>query len=94
MIPGGKAVKEEPLGDQHGLGDIARFSERLSRYRRLLTASPSEEIASLVNDMEEAVNALGRLERSPQPKAREQAAEYRLLIAELDAEIAALLQVT
>ncbi|MGF1611098.1 MAG: hypothetical protein ACFCUQ_16960 [Kiloniellales bacterium] len=40
-----------------------------------------------MDDMEDAINALLRLEQSTQPEARHRADEYRRLIADIDAEI-------
>jgi hypothetical protein len=41
----------------------------------------------MADDMDEAIAALGRLELSGRHDAPQMAAEYRMLIAEIDAEI-------
>lgn len=81
VIQGGKPA------DARGMTDVAPLLERTSRFRHLLSLSPSDEISALVNDMEDAIKALQRLERSLHPDARRRAVEYRRLIDEIDAEI-------
>lgn len=88
VVPGGLAgrAKREDLPPEQ---EISELLGRVAKYRGALAAGPGSEIDSLICDMEDAIAALQRLERSAKPEAADRAAEYRRLIAELDAEIAA-----
>jgi hypothetical protein len=57
-----------------------------------LSARPSDDTESLVSDLEDAIDAFRRLHQSSEAGAETRAAEYRRLIAELDAEIIAALR--
>jgi len=90
VIPGGKP-SDAAAADPTSL-DTRRLLDRARRYRILLSKRPSEETESLVSDLEDAIDAFRRLQQSSEAGAEPRAAEYRRLIAELDAEIAAALQ--
>jgi hypothetical protein len=92
VIQGGKPADAQPSADQHMPTDVAELLERAGRYRRLLARSQTEETSGLADDMEEAINALQRLEESRHPEAERRAAEYRRLVAEIEAEIVAILR--
>lgn len=87
VIHGGRPGDQAPPGDRPVPAAIAQLLERVNEYRSLLAHSPRDDTASLVDDMEDAINALLRLEQSTQPEARHRADEYRRLIADIDAEI-------
>lgn len=93
VISGGRPMKAEPSAEQRDLGGLDELWERSEGYRLLLADRPNDETASLVTDMEDAIKTLERLEQSHQPEAGKRAKEYRHLIAEIDAEIAAALQI-
>lgn len=92
VIKGGKPAEMEPPAGGRLPADVAAFTERTGRYRRLLGRSPDAETAGLVDDMEAAIDAVRRLEQSSHPEAQSRAEEYRRLIAEIDAEIVAALR--
>ena len=91
VIQGGKPAETEPPADDRLPTGVAALMERTGRYRRLLARSSNVETAGLVDDMEAAIDAMGRLELSTHPEAKSRAEEYRRLIAEIDAEIVAAL---
>lgn len=91
VIPGGKPSKASPA--EPVSADVARLLDRARRHRAMLPDPASDQIRSLLADFEDAVEALRRLELSAEAGARARAAEYRRLIAELDAEIVAVWQV-
>jgi hypothetical protein len=85
VIPGGKPTKAlpaEPIS-----ADVSQLTDRARRYRAMLPDPAGDEIRGLLSDFEDAVEALRRLELSTEAGAEARAAEYRRLIAELDAEI-------
>jgi hypothetical protein len=90
VIPGGKPSKASPA--EPVSADVSRLLDRARRHRAMLPDPASDQIRSLLADFEDAVDALRRLELSAETGARARAAEYRRLIAELDAEIVAVWQ--
>ena len=90
VIPGGKP-SDAAAADPMSL-DTSQLLDRARRYRRLLSARPSHDTESLVSDLEDAIDAFRRLHQSSEAGAETRAAEYRRLIAELDAEIIAALR--
>lgn len=90
VIPGGKP-SDAAAADPMTL-DTRQLLDRARRYRRLLSTAPSNETESLVSDLEDAIDAFRRLHQSSEAGAQTRAAEYRRLIAELDAEIVAALR--
>ena len=90
VIPGGKPSDAAPA-DPMSL-DTRQLLDRARRYRRLLSACPSNDTESLVSDLEDAIDAFRRMYQSSEAGAETRAAEYRRLIAELDAEIVAALR--
>lgn len=87
VIPGGKPSEASAL--EPACEDISLLLSRVRRYRCALADAPSDEARSLLSDLEDAVEALRRLEASAEAGASARIAEYRRLIAELDAEIVA-----
>jgi hypothetical protein len=67
--------------------EIALLLDRARSYRRLLAQTPNSHVEALVTDLEDAVGALRRLNRSGDAVTSPRAAEYRRLVAELDSEI-------
>lgn len=90
VIPGGKP-SDAAAADTAAL-DTRQLLDRAQRYRRLLSACPSGVTESLVTDLEDAIDAFRRLHQSSEAGAETRAAEYRRVIAELDAEIIAALR--
>ncbi len=86
VIEGGKGGEISPAAAPSALS-IGQLRERAIQLRYLLCLDPKEKALGLVDDMEEAIAALQRLEVSSRADARQRAAEYRALIAEIDAEI-------
>lgn len=89
VIEGGKGGDAGPAA--FPILDIDQLRERALQLRYLLALDPHEEAVGLVDDMGEAISVLQRLMRSRHSYAPRRAAEYRALIAEIDAEILALL---
>ncbi|MGF1594706.1 MAG: hypothetical protein ACFCUW_15600 [Kiloniellaceae bacterium] len=87
VISGGKPSKASPA--EPVSADVSQLLDRARRYRATLPDPASDQTCSLLADFEDAVEALRRLELSTETGARARAAEYRRLIAELDAEIVA-----
>ena len=88
VVPGGKARQAfaaEPTAES-----VFQLRVRVWRYRSMFAKPRPEEICGLLSDFEDAIEALGRLELSPEPGGDPRIQEYRQLIAELDAEIVAL----
>lgn len=75
-----------------GVSSTAQLLEQAVRYRRLLGRKRQSDAYALVDDMEEAIAALGRLEQGGSPEALTRAQEYRRLIDEIGAEIDAILK--
>jgi hypothetical protein len=71
--------------------DFDQLRERTFQLRFILALSTRGNTVGLVDDMEEAIGALQRLTQSGHSDAPRLAAEYRVLIAEIDAEILAVL---
>lgn len=92
VIQGGKSAAAGPTGDAPVPADVPQLLRRVSTLRDLLSLRPNDVASGLVDDMEEAITALRRLERSRHPDAAHRAAEYRMLAIEIDAEIAAMLK--
>jgi hypothetical protein len=92
VIQGSKSATAETPRNQREHADAEQLRQRAERYRWLLLRSRSDESSGLVDDMEEAISALRRLESSHHPAAPRQAAEYRSLIAEIEGEIIAALK--
>ena len=90
VIPGGKP-SDAAAGDTASL-DTRQLLDRARRYRRLLSERPSGDTDGLVADLEDAIDAFRRMQQSSEAGAETRAAEYRRLIAELDAEIIAALR--
>lgn len=86
VIPGGK-----PNGGAAETSSVSNLLDRARRYRERLARRPDATTEGLLADFEDAIYALQRLERSSDPAALPRVAEYRRLIAELDAEILAIL---
>lgn len=72
--------------------DVDQLCERARQLRYFVALTRNETAAGLVDDLEAAIGALQRLVQSRQAQAPRRAAEYRVLIAEIDAEILALLK--
>lgn len=72
--------------------DIGPLRERALQLRCLVALIQNDKAAGLVDDLEAAIGALQRLVQSGQVQAPRRAAEYWLLIAEIDAEILASLK--
>lgn len=87
MIPGGK-LDETPAVEATS-AEIAQLLDRVRRYRSLLPGPLGEEFRGVLSDFEDAVEALRLLESSSEAEAQPRVAEYRRLVAELDAEIVA-----
>ena len=92
VIQGSKSANAETPRNQREHADAEQLRQRAERYRWLLLRSRSDESSGLVDDMEEAISALRRLESSHHPAAPRQAAEYRSLIADIEGEIIAALK--
>lgn len=71
--------------------DLDQLRERTFQLRFILALSTRKNTIGLVDDMEEAIGVLQRLTQSSHSDAPRRAAEYRALIAEIDAEILAVL---
>jgi hypothetical protein len=92
LIQGGKHSGADSPTSRPGLPSAAQLLDQAVRYRRLLGRKPQNEALALVDDMEEAIDALRRLEQGGSPEALMRAQEYRRLIAEIGAEIDAILK--
>lgn len=66
---------------------LDQLRERALQLRLLLSLGQEGRFLGMADDMDEAIGALGRLESSDRSDAPQRAAEYRILIAEIDAEI-------
>jgi len=91
VIQGGRRAGTDSPDDLSVSADVDQLLLRASKLRDLLSLRPNDLASGLVEDMEEAIAALRRLEMSAHPAAQRRAAEYRGLIAEIDAEIVAAL---
>src|SRR3546814_18366644 len=81
VIPGGKS-SNAAAADATAL-DARQLLDRARRYRRLLSARPSDVTArdvteSLVSDLEDAIQAFCRLPQSSDAGAKQRAAEYQI----------------
>lgn len=90
VIKGGKGGHTRP--NTVPVLHIDQLRERASQLRLLLALSPDEKACVIADDLDEAIGVLGRLELSDDHDAPQRAAEYRVLIAEIDAEILAVLK--
>lgn len=88
VINGGKGGHTRPVPVLH----IDQLHERARQLRLLLALSPDEKAFVIADDLDEAIGVLRRLELSDNHDAPQRAAEYRALIAEIDAEILAVLK--
>lgn len=87
LIQGGKRSGAGPPG----MSSTAQLLEQAARYRVLLDRKQRRDAYALVDDMEEAIAALGRHEQKGSPEALTRAQEYRRLVAEIASEIDAIL---
>jgi hypothetical protein len=86
LILGGKPASDDPPDGRSG-AVIAQLRKKTRKFRYFLSLTPNAETAELVRDMEEAIEALEWLERTRHGYLRRRAADYRRLIAEIEAEI-------
>lgn len=92
VIEGGKGGDASP--DALAALTMDEFRERALQLRLLLALSSDEKAFGMVDDMDEVIGVLSHLELANYPYAPQRAAECRDLIAEIDAEILAVLKDT
>jgi hypothetical protein len=68
---------------------LERFPDKSHSLKNLMKEDP--DFLSICEDHEVCVNALGYWEKSMEPEAETRVHEYRILVKELEAEIAAAL---
>lgn len=93
VIPGGKSGDTSAPCGPHLIEDCDRLLQRAERYRTLAADKSDKGILNLIRDMVDAVRALSLLDQFDGTAAQRQALEYRRLIAELEIEIVAALEV-